>query len=93
MEMGLTQQPINAKKRTLTMDQLGTYRIQVPGELDGQWSDWYETMTVTIERNAFDVPITTLVSSLDQAALQGLLRRLYSLSSFALKCRRSFRQG
>jgi hypothetical protein len=77
--MGLTAQPMNAAKQKLSMDQLATYQIQVPGELDGQWSHEYEAMTVTIERNAFNLPVTTLVSRLDQAALQGLLRRLYAL--------------
>jgi len=38
-----------------------------------------EGMTVTIGIYDNDLPVTTLVDYDDQAALQGLLRRLYSL--------------
>jgi len=37
-------------------------------------------MTITVESEGDDQPITTLTGTVDQAALQGLLRRLYSLS-------------
>jgi len=36
-------------------------------------------MTITVESEGDDPPITTLTGTVDQAALQGLLRRLYSL--------------
>jgi hypothetical protein len=36
-------------------------------------------MTITVEREGDGPPITTLTGTVDQAALQGLLRRLYSL--------------
>ncbi|MCB9445973.1 MAG: hypothetical protein H6669_17235 [Ardenticatenaceae bacterium] len=36
-------------------------------------------MTVAVERADGDSPITILTGILDQAALQGMLRRLYSL--------------
>jgi hypothetical protein len=36
-------------------------------------------MVITIESEGEDQPITTLTGTLDQAALHGLLRRLYSL--------------
>jgi hypothetical protein len=36
-------------------------------------------MTVTVEYEEDGHPVTILTGSLDQAALQGLLRRLYSL--------------
>jgi hypothetical protein len=36
-------------------------------------------MTITVESEGDGPPVTTLTSTLDQAALQGLLRRLYSL--------------
>ncbi|MFN2110385.1 MAG: hypothetical protein ACK2UI_12035, partial [Anaerolineae bacterium] len=49
----------------------------VPGTLDESWSEWVEGMTIETEGD--DPPITILTGSFDQAALQGLLRRLYSL--------------
>ena len=67
-------------KQKLTLDQPVTYRIEVPGHLDESWSDWAGGMTITAEIEGDDPPITTLTGIVaDQAALQGLLRRLYSL--------------
>jgi hypothetical protein len=66
-------------KRKLTLDQLATYQIIVPGHLDESWSDWDRGMTVTVEGEDAGLPVTTLTGVVDQAALQGLIRRLYSL--------------
>jgi hypothetical protein len=66
-------------KQKLTLDRPATYRIKVPGELDENWSDWIERMTITVESEGDGPPVTTLTGTVDQAALQGLLRRLYSL--------------
>jgi hypothetical protein len=68
----------NAKQK-LTMVKPAIYQIKVPGKLDESWLDWAGGMEVTVE-NVYDgPPVTTLTVTLDQAALQGLLRRLYSL--------------
>jgi len=66
-------------KQKLTLDRPATYQIKVPGHLDESWSDWNGEMTVSVEIDGDGLPVTTLTGSLDQAALQGLLRRLYSL--------------
>jgi hypothetical protein len=66
-------------KQKLTLDRLATYQIKVPGELDESWSDWAGGMTITVEGEGAGPPVTTLTGTVDQAALQGLLRRLYSL--------------
>ena len=66
-------------KQKLTLDRPATYQISVPGELDESWSDWVEGMTITVESEGDGPPVTTLTGTLDQAALRGLLRRLYSL--------------
>ena len=66
-------------KLRLTLDRPATYQIKVPGELGESWSDWIGGMAITIESEGDGPPVTTLTGTLDQAALQGLLRRLYSL--------------
>jgi len=66
-------------KHKLTLDRPATYQIKVPGHLDDSWSDWVEGMTITVESEGEDPPVTTLTGTMDQAALHGLLRRLYSL--------------
>jgi hypothetical protein len=66
-------------KQRLTLDRPVTYQIKVPGHLDESWSEWTGGMTVTVEKKDACPPFTTLTGIVDQAALQGLLRRLYSL--------------
>jgi len=71
---------MKAAKQKLTLDQSAVYQIKVPGHLDESWSDWAGGMTITVESGDDGPPITTLTGVVaDQAALQGLLRRLYSL--------------
>ena len=66
-------------KQKLTLDQPATYQIQVPGHLDESWSEWAGGMTIRVETGDDGPPTTTLTGVVDQAALQSLLRRLYSL--------------
>jgi len=66
-------------KQKLTLDRPATYQIKVPGRLDERWSDWAGGMTITVESKGEGPPTTTLTGVVDQAALHGLLRRLYSL--------------
>ena len=67
-------------KQRLTLDQPATYQIKVPGHLNASWSEWAGGMTITLECSDDGPPTTTLTGTVaDQAALQGLLRRLYSL--------------
>ena len=67
-------------KHKFTLDQPATYQIKVPESLDESWSEWAGGMTITVESEGNGPPVTTLTGLVaDQAALQGLLRRLYSL--------------
>ena len=70
---------IEKNKQKLTLDQPITYHIKVPELLDDGWSDWEGAITVMDESDDNGLPITTLTGTFDQAALQGLLRHLYSL--------------
>jgi hypothetical protein len=70
---------MNTRKSRLSLDRPATYQIQVPGHIGEGWSDWIGGMTITVESPSDGPPVTTLTGSLDQAALQGLLRRLYAL--------------
>jgi hypothetical protein len=74
---------VKKPKHKLTLYQPALYQIKVPGEIDPRWSDWGGEMTITVDSEGEGEgnrhPVTTLTSILDQAALQGLLRRLYGL--------------
>lgn len=48
------------------------YQIRLKGHLGGQWSGWFEGLTVTLEDNGMTL-LTGPVA--DQAALHGLLRQ------------------
>ena len=73
---------MNEVKQKLTLAQAATYQIKVPGHLDKSWSEWVGGMTITVENGDERPPTTTLSGTVaDQAALQSLLRRLYSLGS------------
>ena len=62
-------------------DDRRAYRIQVEGWLDRDWSDWLGETGVTLERVAGGEPATVLTTALlDQAALRGLLCRLWDLN-------------
>ena len=68
-------QPVNKQK--LTLDRQVNYQIKVPGEINLRWSMFFEGMVI---KSGYENgnPISLLTCTLDQAALQGLLRRLYS---------------
>ena len=63
----------------LSLDRPARYQIRVPGQLDDSWSDWFAGMTMTTETDRHGQPVTSLMGTLDQAALHGLLRRLYAM--------------
>ena len=66
-------------KQKLTLYRPASYQIKVPGHLNESWAEWAGSMTITVGSEDDGLPVTTLTGSFDQAALQGLLRRLYSL--------------
>ena len=66
-------------KQKLTLDSPATYQIKVPGSIEMGQADWTSTLEITVESEGDGPPATTLTGELDQAALHGLLRRLYSI--------------
>ena len=65
--------------QTLSLDRPATYQIKVPGQLGENWSDWAGNMKISVESEGIYPSVTILTGAIDQAALQGLLRRLYSM--------------
>ena len=75
--------------RKLGLDRPGTYEVKVPGRLNKDWAEWFEGMEITVESGADCPTITTLTGMVtDEAALQGLLDRLYSFGLRLLSVRR-----
>ena len=62
-----------------TLDQPALFQIKVSGCLSANWSEWLEELTVLVECDDDGCAETTLIGTFDQAALLGLLRKLYYL--------------
>jgi hypothetical protein len=70
-------------------DQPATYQIQVQGWISERWADWFDEMTITVKEEDDAPAITTLTGVVaDQAALLGLLQKLYTLGFPLLLVRR-----
>jgi hypothetical protein len=52
------------------------YLIRVKGHLDDDWADWFDGLTIANQPNGETV-LSALIA--DQAALQGLLTRIFNL--------------
>jgi hypothetical protein len=60
----------------LVPDQPVVYQIRIKGQLDPEWTDWFEGLAVTRDEDG-----NTLLtgSVIDQAALHGLLKKVRDL--------------
>ena len=73
----------------LTLDCPATYQIEVQGYLDENRSEWLDGMAIQPQVDAEGSSSTILTGLLvDQAALQGLLRKLYVLGMPLLSVKR-----
>jgi hypothetical protein len=59
-----------------TPSQPVVYQIRLKGHLGSQWTDWFEGLTITLEKDG-DTLLTGPV--IDQAALHGLLKKVRDL--------------
>lgn len=62
------------------------YQIEIQGHLGLQWTDWFNGVTITLEKNG-----NTLLTSpvIDQAALHGLLKKVRDLGMLLLSVNRT----
>ena len=64
----------------LTLDHPAIYQIDVQGYLETHWSDWFDGMDIFPQVSEDGVRTTRLTGTvIDQAALHGLLRKLYDM--------------
>ena len=65
------------------------YQITVQGYLDESRSDWFDSMAIEPQVDADGKSVTKLTGKVvDQAALHGLLRKLYDLGLSLLSTKR-----
>ena len=69
----------NIQEQILSLDRPARYEIIVPGIVDQKWFQDYRLDAYSTASDPIGKPRTTVILSVDQAALQGLLRYLYTL--------------
>jgi hypothetical protein len=67
-------------------DGVDLYRIKVKGQLDPSWSDWLGGFTILPQGDDSTLLIGPIV---DQAALQGILNKLYGMNLILLSLERT----
>ena len=61
--------------------QTATYRIKISGHLKTEWKDWFNGMVADIQSPPGEQAHTTLTVCVpDQAALRGLLNKIWDLN-------------
>ena len=56
------------------------YRIRVRGELNENWLNWIDRLSMRFEPEPQGLGVTTLEGDFDQAALRGLLSYLWDMN-------------
>lgn len=56
------------------------YQIKVQGRLDERWLDWFNGLTIAIESESENPPVTIITGAIDQAALRGVLNKVWDLN-------------
>ena len=67
-------------EQKLTLDRRATYQIIIQGRLGSDWSDWFDGLNLVNKSDTRGSAVTILTGPVaDQAALHGLLGKIYSL--------------
>jgi hypothetical protein len=64
------------------------YQIQIEGWIGESWRHWFEDTLVRSERAQDGAPVTTLRGTFDQAALRGVLCKVWDLNLTVLSVSR-----
>jgi hypothetical protein len=71
-------------------DQLVTYQIKIKGKLDERWTEWFGGMTIAVEGECDGTLGTTLTGPVaDQAALRGILSKIWDLNLTLISVKRT----
>lgn len=70
--------PSRSKRLAQKIDapRANVYQIRVKGQLDSQWTEWFDSMTIAPQENG-DAILSGII--VDQAALFGLLKKVRDL--------------
>ena len=68
---------MNSTENVSRIDQDTGYEIKVKGHLTERWSDWFEGMAISTQRDGSTILCGSIA---DQAALFGLLNKIHALN-------------
>ncbi len=71
------------------MGEKWTYEIQVQGYIGERWEHWFEDMSMSVQGQDQNATTTLTGPVTDQAALLGMLQKLYTLGLALLVVRRA----
>ena len=75
----------NTRSPKTDPDEPTIYQIRMKGHLGREWTDWFESLTITLEDNSETLLTGPVV---DQAALHGVLRKVRDLGMLLLSVNR-----
>ena len=76
------------QRQRIALDEPAVYQIQLQGMISQHWLNYFDEMRISVEGED-GTAITTLIGQIvDQAALQGMLQKIYTLGLVLLKVER-----
>jgi hypothetical protein len=80
---------MDANKLYVPTSKESTYQITIEGILKDSWSDWFGGIEISCSSSAGGLNVTVLNGSFpDQAALRGVLMKLWDLNATLLEVKR-----
>jgi hypothetical protein len=79
------------QRQRIALDEPAVYRIQVQGVISQHWLSCFDEMKISVEGED-GTAITTFIGQIvDQAALQGMLQKIYILGLVLLEVERKLK--
>jgi len=78
-------------RQRISLDEPAVYQLQVQGMISEHWLGYFDEMKISVEGED-GTAITTLIGQIvDQAALQGMLQKIYTLGLVLVKVERKMK--
>jgi hypothetical protein len=76
----MKQNDLDQKANSTMHNSVAVYQIRIEGELDQRWSTWFSGLKVSLDEGPEGFQTTLLTGELDQAALRGVLNKIWDLN-------------
>jgi hypothetical protein len=79
------------QRQRIALDEPGIYQIQVQGVISQHWLNYFDEMKISVEGEDGTALTTLMGQIIDQAALQGMLQKIYTLGLVLIKVERKLK--